>query len=348
MAPESSFGRPFRLSAERMMAKDLREAVCGADQACPLLNRTAWRAGEFMRNFLLRPQNLFVSAAAPSRQATPPRGPVDDSANWTNHGWVYCPTRKALVSGQGCLGSIPRDVWRSSKTSVCPRLVRALSSNGSRGGMTTVPFFQIDNYTQAVDKAYVEAQRLVGLANCIAAGNFSCLPKPWVYHPASFVPSNLEWAYQTVLEYYRLVNASACPMSPDELKLVEFNQKFMQDCPANTMRFFQDILAIVRLVATELAYIVSTLFSMAFKLVTLLFAGAETGIKNSVRVAQQELAADWLWLKNQARGMLAGVNRLLLDMLFSTGQIGKVLLNFLTTLCEKVNGLVLVFFIVVT
>ena len=339
MAPESSFGRPFRLSAERMMAKDLREAVCGADQPCPLLNRSAWRAGEFMRNFLLRPQNLFVNAAAPSAQSAP-GGPVDDTANWTNHGWVYCPNRKSLMTGQGCSGTIPRDVWRSSKTSVCPRLVRALSSNGSRGGMTTVPFFQIDNYTQAVDKAYGDAQRLVGLANCIAAGNFTCLPRPWAYHPASFVPSNLEWAYQTVLEYYRLVNASACPMTQKELKLVEFNQKFMQDCPANTMRFFQDILAIVRLVGTDLAYIVSTLFSMGFKLITLLFAGAETGVKNTVRVAQQELATDWLWLKNQARGMLSGVNRLLLDMVFSTGEIGKVLLTFLTTICEKVNGYV--------
>jgi hypothetical protein len=60
----------------------------------------------------------------------------------------------------------------------------------------------------------------------------------------------------TVLEYYRLAaNASACPMTPDALKLVSSRstrQKFMQDCPANTMRFFQDILAIVRLVATDL------------------------------------------------------------------------------------------------
>jgi hypothetical protein len=221
---------------------------------------------------------------------------------------------------------------------VCPRLVRALSSNGSRGGMTTVPFFDIDNYTQAVNLANNNAKQLVGLANCIAAGNFTCLPKPWAYHPATFVPSNMEWAYQTVLEYYRLVTPGACPMTQDELKLVELNQKFMQDCPANTLRFFQDVLAIVRLVGTELAYIVSTLFSMGFKLVTLLFAGAESGLKNTVLVARQEIATDWLWLKNQARNMLSGVNDLLLDMVFSTGEIGKVLLNFLTTICDKVNG----------
>ena len=338
MVPESSFGRPFRLSAERLMARDLREAVCGGKaEPCALLNRTAWRAGEFMRNFLLRPWDLFVGSTPPVAPATP-AGPVDDSANWTDHGWVYCPDRASLVSGQGCKGSMSRDVWRTSKTTACPRMVRALSSNGSRGGMTTVPFFEIDNYTQAVNRAYENARQLVGLANCIAAGNFSCLPRPWAYHPASFVPSNLEWSYQTVLEYYRLVQPAACPMTQDELKLVELNRKFMQDCPANTLRFFQDVLAIARLVGTTLAYIVSTLFSMGFKLVTLLFSGADTGIKNSMRVAAQELAADWLWVKNQARGMLSGINRLLLDMVFSTGEIGKVLLTFLTSACEKING----------
>ena len=336
--PESSFGRPFRLSAERMMAKDLRDAVCGGDEACPVLNRSAWRPGEFMRNFLLAPARLFVNATAPA-PARRAAAPLDDSANWTDHGWVYCPDRKSLVSGKGCVGSISREQWMRSKTTVCPRMVRSLSSNGSHGGMATVPFFSIDNYTQAVNVAYEEARQLVGLANCIAAGNFSCLPRPWAYHPASYVPSNLQWAHKTVLDYYRLVKPGTCPPSEQEKRLIAVNQKFMQDCPANTLRFFQDILAIVRLVGTELTYIVSTLISMGFKLVTLLFAGAESGLKSSVRVAQQELAADWAWVKNQAKSMLAGVNRLLVDMLFSTGQVGKVLLNFMTSACERINRL---------
>jgi len=336
MDPESSFGAGFRLSAERMMAKDLRDAVCGRDPACPVLNRSAWRAGEFMGNFLLRPENLFVSAARPPRPAPP--ATLDDSANWTDHGWVYCPDRKSLVSGKGCLGAIPRDVWLRSKTTACPRMVRALSSNGSQGGMTPVPFFDIDNYTQAVNRAYENARQLVGLANCIAAGNLSCLPRPWAYHPASYVPSNLEWSYQTVLEYYRLVSPGTCPLTPDEQGLVQLNQKFMQNCPANTIRFFQDVLAIVRLVSTNLAYIVATLFSMGVKLVTLLFSGLDGGVQSTMQTASQEIAKDWQWIKNQAKGMLAGVNRLLLDMVFSTGQIGKVLLKFLTTVCEKING----------
>lgn len=332
---ESSFGRPFRLSAERMMAKDLRDAVCAGDPDCPVLNRSAWRAGEFMRNFLLSPARLFVGA-----NATPPGASAkdaDDSGRWTDHGWVYCPDRTSLKTGKGCRGSIPRALWQKSKTRVCPHMVRAMSSNGSQGGLSVTPFFDIDNYTQAVHEAYAQAMRLVMQANCIAAGNFTCLPKPWVYHPASFVPSNQEWAYKTVLDYYRTISPPTCPLTSDELGLMAYNQRFMQDCPANSMRFFEDILKIVRLVGTEVVLVLSTLCSMGFKLLVLFFSGLDSGLKASVRQAQQQIAADWQWVKVEAKSMLAGVNKLLMDMVFTTGEIGRGLLAFLTSVCGFVN-----------
>lgn len=334
--PESSFGRPFRLSAERAMAKDLRDAVCAGDAACPLLNRSAWRAGEFMRNLLTRPASLFrLNATAAGRRTAP--APPDDAPRWTDHGWVYCPDRPSLRTGEGCLGSIPRDVWQRSKTTVCPHMVRALSANGSQGGKGATPFFDIDRYTQAVNLAYQRAVALVERANCIAAGNFSCLPTPWAYHPASFEPSNQEWVYKTVLDYYRLVGPAACPLTPDEAGIAAINQLFLQSCPANAMRFFENILGIVRLVGTDLAYILSTLGSMAFKMATLLFAGLDGGLRSSIRVAQQQVAEDWQWVKHEARSMLAGVQALLIDMLFTSGQIGAQLLHFLTSVCGFVN-----------
>lgn len=335
---ESSFGRPFRLSAERMLAKDLRDAVCAGDRACPLLNRSAWRAGEFMRNLLLSPGRLFAANATrpPAAAEAPP--PVDDSPMWTDHGWVYCPDRASLQTGRGCQGSIPRALWQRAKTRVCPHMVRALSSNGSQGGLSLTPFYDIDNYTQAVFAAYGEAMRLVTQANCIAAGNFTCLPKPWAYHPASFVPSNQEWAYKTVLDYYRTVSPAACPLTSDETSLIAYNQRFMQDCPANSMRFFEDILRIVRLVGTEVVLIFSTLGSISFKMLVLFFSGLDSGLKTSVRLAQQQVAADWQWIKAEAKNMLEGVNRLLMDMVFTTGEIGKGLLKFLTSVCDFVNS----------
>ena len=71
--PESSFGRPFRLSSERAMARDLLAAVCSGPSGCPPLNRSAWARGQFMRNFLTSPARLF---AAPNSTAPPPLEPA--------------------------------------------------------------------------------------------------------------------------------------------------------------------------------------------------------------------------------------------------------------------------------
>jgi hypothetical protein len=45
LPPESSFGRLHRASPERLLAKDLRDAVCPAAGPCPLLNASGWRPG---------------------------------------------------------------------------------------------------------------------------------------------------------------------------------------------------------------------------------------------------------------------------------------------------------------
>ena len=54
--------------------------------------------------------------------------------------------------------------------------------------------------------------------------------------------------------------------------------------------------------------------------------------------AQAQVAKDWIWLKNEAKSMLSGINALLLDMVFTTGEIGKELLIFLNDACNLVNG----------
>lgn len=117
-------------------------------------------------------------------------------------------------------------------------------------------------------------------ANCIASGNFTCLPKPWAYHPASFEPSNQEWVYETVLSYYRLVSPTACNQTASEKTLAAFNIKFQQNCPANTINLLIDILALVRLVLTDLAYILATVMSMAFRIATLLVTGSANAVAN--------------------------------------------------------------------
>ena len=86
MQPESSFGIPYRLSAERVIAADLKEALCGNESECLQgLNKTAWRAGEFAHTFLSEPARLFSNfsgmiANLTESSALLPTPPPDDAA----------------------------------------------------------------------------------------------------------------------------------------------------------------------------------------------------------------------------------------------------------------------------
>ena len=58
-------------------------------------------------------------------------------------------------------------------------------------------------------------------ANCIASGKDpSCLPTPFVYHPASFDTTNQAWVHDTVQDFYLLYNRDVCPAASAELATV--------------------------------------------------------------------------------------------------------------------------------
>ena len=339
IAPESSFGMHYKLSAERALAKDLRDAVCGSDPVCPLLNRSAWKRGAFLHNYAHAPWLLFLNASKPLPAST--KAILDDSDAWTSKPWVYCPDRSSLKSGENCQGTISRAEWLSGKATLCPHMIKALSTGGNGSNqdpLARTDFCSVDSTTQQLCVAVASAQRLVSLANCIAAGNISCLPTPWAYHPASFDATNQQWVYKTVLDYYRLVGpVQTCPMTSTELSQAAYNTQFMKKCPANSMRFFVDIIAVIRIIATDVALIVTMLFSMSFKLLTLLFTGIDQGLQSTLTTVRAELTADYAWLKNHIKSMADTLFDMLSDMLFSSGQIGTGLLGFLDKTCNAVN-----------
>jgi hypothetical protein len=158
--PESSFGIPHRLSTERMLAKDLRDAICKTNPNCDaLFNRSSWAKSSFMRNYLLYPRNLFVNATSIPKAA--PKT-YDDSKKWLETPWVYCPDRTSLSSSQNCQGTIPRDTWVTQKTSICPSLIRQLAyANGTNDPLAKVPFCMADNTTSFLCRQVAEAQRIV-------------------------------------------------------------------------------------------------------------------------------------------------------------------------------------------
>jgi hypothetical protein len=342
--PESSFGRLHRWSAERLLAKDLRDAICGNQSggACAAkLNASAWRRGEFMRNYMHYPQRLFLRAINSStdhaRNKTSPPPAKEQASRWTDKPWVYCPTPASLLTGEGCKGVITREEWVRSKTTVCPRMIRSITTaNLSAGGedpMARTPFCNIDSTVDAVCRAIADAKALVRQANCIRSGESSCMPSPFVYHPASYEPSNNAWVHDSVKAFYKRVDpVEACPVdSQSDLAYLEFMRLHQRSCPANAVYLVKGILQTVRVVVTDAALIMTTLLSMFFKMFALLFAVGREQM-------QSYLVTDWLYLKAKSAAMLGTVSDLLVDALLNSGELGARIMGFLHRTCTSINS----------
>jgi hypothetical protein len=340
--PESSFGRLYRHSVERMLAKDLQDAL--PPQHTVPLNASAWRPGEFMRNYMFAPHRLFNDSAAikPATKA-PKKDSDDDSQRWAGQqGWVYCPTASALKTGQGCVGTMSRADWVQRKTTMCPLMVRSYSAAAARGAdpMARTPFCNLDSSTDLVCKALEEAKGLVIQANCIAGGGNDCMPSPYVYHPASYIPSNNAWVHDSVQAFYLKIDPAACPASSDSAQkqqaLLDFARTYQLTCPANALTLVRQVLVVVRVIVTDVALMAASFMSMGVKLLALLVTGNTDKIKNSV-------LNDWGYIQAKGAKMLKTVSDLLMDAMLNSGELGLRVKQFLENTCSKVNEALLWF-----
>ena len=337
---ESSFGRLYRWSSERLLAKDLKDALCGGEegQCRVLLNRSAWSKGQFMHNYLFSPRHLFANLSSePPPSQKPARPAREDPARWTDRPWVYCPTPESLLTGEGCQGVISRAEWMRSKTRICPQMVRSYSTtvtNTSDGDpMARTPFCSIDNTTDAVCLAIAEARQLVIQANCIARGNLSCMPSPFVYHPASYEPSNNAWTRDSVTAFYRHLDQAACPApsAAEQQSLIGFARQYQRGCPANAVNLVVSILQIVRVVATEVALLISSMLGILIK-------GAGLLLPAKAADMRKYIASDWQYIRTKWRSVLDTAGDLLVDAMLNSGELGARIMGFLERACDRINA----------
>lgn len=336
--PESSFGRLHRWSAERMLAKDLRDAVCGPNQtACATrFNASAWRRGEFMRNYMHHPEWLFLlqNVTLPAKKT---EKKLEPASRWEGKPWVYCPTPASLKTGEGCKGVMSREEWTRSKTTTCPRTIHSISmankTSEADDPMARTPFCNIDSSTDKVCRAVADARALVVQANCIMRGDSACMPSPFVYHPASYEPSNNAWVHDSVQAFYKRVDPNkACPVSStSDLAYLDFMRTYQRACPANAVYLVKSILQTVRVVVTDAALLLTTLLSMFFKMLALFFSVGRARM-------QAYLVADWLYVKSKASVMLETASDLMIDGMLNSGELGARILNFLHRACNSINS----------
>jgi len=333
---QSSFGIPYRLSAERSLANDLVRALCSEPgistaDCIARLNASAWQPGVFLPTYLATPRQLLRSAynATPIADAFVPSSSVPaDEALWA-HPWVYCPSRTALRTGV-CNGSIPKALWRSRKVQTCHAAIDdALKGQPDPMGKTSV--CNMDSVLSSLCAAIEEAKTLVAGANCLASGNPKCTVQEFVYNPSTWEVTNQEFVHQTVLKYYALIDPSVCPVPDDMATLIAHNSEIVKDCAAVPVFTFY---AVIQGLRNMIDTIVQS-FGHAVNLVFQLFLTLVTKSRDD---ASAQAVVSWRELKRLTSTVMGTVSDLVLDLAFTSGTSGPWLRRAMGDVCAFGNS----------
>jgi hypothetical protein len=198
--------------------------------------------------------------------------------------------------------------------------------------MARTTFCSIDNTTDAVCKAIAKARQLVTQANCIARGDPACMPSPFVYHPASYEPSNNAWVHDSVKAFYNRTDPRACPANASaNQRLVEFARAYQRTCPANGVNLFVGVLRAVRTIVVDASLLLTTLIGMAFRTLQLFIVSGRDATRN-------QIGKNWAYIRAKARATLDTVGDLLVDTMLNSGEVGARMMAFLLDACNALNS----------
>jgi hypothetical protein len=354
--PEVSYGIPFRWSASRLLAGDVKSWLCGKHHAetatCrALINDTAWGLESFINHFTDDATTLFndpTDSPIPTLQnATREPDRYDDSRMWNgpDAGWVGCSQQP---EGR-CFGGISKEDWLSPRrgercVSEFTRLVAEGQINES-----TVP---LDICTLSADLNDMcvkikNAQQLVISANCIAAQGSECQQSKWVYTPSMYATSNQEFVRSTVINFYEMYGLQdsssvlvdsplngelVCPLDFEDLEIRYRNNNLTASCSSKQMGRIQEAIKIAR----RVVHIIVELFYIQFQILFTLFR-LMIPDSNSRDVVVQELEFWFMRLIKMLQESITEISNLFYRVLTDTDGFGNALKTLVNVLCVVMN-----------
>lgn len=342
MPAESSFGLSYRVSVERIIARDLKEALCKNNYtSCKEnLNQSAWRKGEFMRTLTQNPKMLFKlqhEQRVISKTLEPKRSAMPDDSHLWERPWVYCPSRQALKTSVGCNGSISKARWRYNKVGTCyASILDALKDKDDPFAATDI--CNIDSRLTDVCTAISEAQSLVAASNCIKSGSDECSLQEYVYNPSTWESSNQAFVHQTVQEFYMRTdgctneNDANCVCRADSaLQQLRNNNSYrLRECSAVSVMVFRDVLVQTREMLFSICKVTSLLIDIAFNLLLMM--------SSSMRdVATSRIVVSWTKLKQESSVVVEKSSDMFFDLIFDTGSLGPYLKRSYVSACGAIN-----------
>ena len=344
LEPESSFGLPYRYAAERVMAADLKKALCAESTDClNSLNKTAWTSGNFFRTFLADPRGLFANFTKlvnlSKSSILQPSQPPDETTLWAKP-WMYCPTQTALSTGINCTGAITREQWRQSKTTLCPKAVQE-GSRGQTSRMVETSVCEISGSLSNLCAAITEARNLIGAANCLKTsqetGSGACAIKEHVYTPATWENSNMAFVHETVTNYYKRMDNCPdsvdciCPVDYNLTLIKEQNSKLLSSCSATDASAVAIFLTQARGLVQQLTQILAHILNMVLQTVLTLQPGS-AGAAAKTRMYQ-----GWFSLSSMMESAKGAVSDIGTNTILMNGVVGPALRIAIREACGAYN-----------
>ncbi|EKX36144.1 hypothetical protein GUITHDRAFT_117652 [Guillardia theta CCMP2712] len=341
----TSFGVPVRLSLARMLARDIRQQVCGNQAQCSLLDSVAntneWTIDNFMGKYLRDIAGLFTSGGAAGSITPPAPSLVDDTMFWGRN-WTFCTeTERNLTTGQyrrECFGSIPKDTWMhpSLRSPSCKSAM--LSSTPTRAAMIPVRICTLDATMNDLCIRIGDFIQRIQAANCKAAG--VCSDQKFLYNPAAYSISNQQFITETVLDFYESVSAGVCAASYTTGMVAEViaqNNVMRGKCPAQ-------MLVPVQTTISQLRQVVQTLVKLAYyvAMIVINFLRLVTGLPSN------EVMPDvFRWLDlfiNEAKVLFDQLGNMLFGIIQAT-PFGEQLMIIIRIICTLLNWFIMYFWL---
>lgn len=335
---ETSFGLPYRVSAERALARDLREALCSTINCSAALNATAWRKGEFLQALMSDPKRLFVAYVDHTNLSSsyePRRGSMPSDERLWARKWVYCPTRESLRTSVGCNGTLSKERWRANKVGACYSTISD-ALKGRPDPFASTDICNLDSRLGELCVAIREAQSLVASTNCIRSGDKRCSLQEYVYSPSTWESNNQAFVHQTVQEYYMRIdgctNGTDCVCQADSaLSRLRANNSYrLRECSAVSVMLFRDVLVQARTLVYSLCKVTSLVVDIAFNLLLMLSPSSRD-------VATSNIVLSWAKLKQESSVVVYKLSDMLFDMIFSVGNFGPYLKRGYMSACKVIN-----------
>jgi len=279
---EVSSGVPFRVGSDRFIAGHFRnmltDQLCKSRTGCheldALVNTSSWVPAKFWDAFLHDTSKLFQSdkmlPTAPS--STSDRLTEQSTASlqdalWQTP-WIFCQSLLAMCvkacdplhaefalceaacfakkggDNVTCAGTSSQADWTShaSRNAMC---TLALNKEMTDSVVPDISVCDMDATMNAVCETLNTAKNKIREANCIMAGE--CQLTTFFYQPSMYSITNNQFVRQTVIDFYKQINADSCPSDDiDNVQLLAQNSELREKCPSVQLERVVEVLQMLR------------------------------------------------------------------------------------------------------